>query len=122
MNKKGSILHIVLIVFIILTTTLTLATSLIIHISESQRDINLMMKQKNLEILLLRYYIDSMKNDILLSDDIETNEYEVSYVVDDMGNYSLIETYIDLKQCQYRWIVEITNNTFEVQKLEYMEV
>lgn len=122
MNKKGSILHIVLIVFLILTTTLTLATSLIIHISESQRDINLMMKQKNLEILLLRYYIDSMKNDMLLSDDIETNEYEVSYVVDDMGNYSLIETYIDLKQCQYRWIVEITNNTFEVQKLEYMEV
>lgn len=122
MNKKGSILHIVLIVFLILTTTLTLATSLIIHISESQRDINLMMKQKNLEILLLRYYIDSIKNDMLLSDDIETNEYEVSYVVDDMGNYSLIETYIDLKQCQYRWIVEITNNTFEVQKLEYMEV
>ncbi len=122
MNKKGSILHIVLIVFLILTTTLTLATSLIIHISESQRDINLMMKQKNLEILLLRYYIDSMKNDMLLSDDIETNEYEISYVVDNMGNYSLIETYIDLKQCQYRWIVEITNNTFEVQKLEYMEV
>lgn len=122
MNKKGSILHIVLIVFLVLITTLSLSTSLIVHISNNQRDIDLMMKQKNLEILLLRYYIDSMKNGILLSDDIEINEYEVSYRVDDMGSYSLIETYVDLKQCQYKWIIEITNNTFEVQKLEYMEV
>lgn len=122
MNKKGSILHIVLIVFLVLITTLSLSTSLIVHISNNQRDIDLMMKQKNLEILLLRYYIDSMNNGILLSDDIEINEYEVSYRVDDMGSYSLIETYVDLKQCQYKWIIEITNNTFEVQKLEYMEV
>ena len=87
LNHKGSILQIVLVIFMVLLTILTIALSMISLQMKSYKDIDILMQQKNLEIMLVRYYIENMKDDILISDSIEGNDYSVEYVVDDMGSY-----------------------------------
>ena len=79
------------------------------------------MKQKNLEIMLTRFYIDSMKNDILLSDSIDTDNYSISYTVDDMGNISIITTDVHIDDYQYQYILQIENTSLKVKKIEYLE-
>ena len=71
--------------------------------------------------MLVRYYITTMENDILLGDSIDEEEYSVSYTVDNMGSYSLITTSVNINEYQYQFIVQIENESIEVKKIEYLE-
>jgi len=102
MNRRGSILQIVLIVFMLLTLALSI------------------LKQKNLEIFLVKYYSDTVQNDILLSDDYSFNGNEVISTVDDLGNYYEVTTFVQTKQMQYSFLVWVEVDTGAILKFEYV--
>ena len=121
LNNKGSILQIVLVIFMIALSVISVSCYSILSKSRSYKDIDILIKQKNLEIMLVRYYITTIENDILLGDSIDEEEYSVSYTVDNMGSYSLITTSVNINEYQYQFIVQIENESIEVKKIEYLE-
>ena len=60
MNRRGSILQIVLIVFMLLTLALSITSFYILQSASQLHSISLLLKQKNLEIFLVKYYSDCL--------------------------------------------------------------
>ena len=121
LNNKGSILQIVLIVFMVLTSIMTITVSIISLQMNSIHHIQVLMKQKNLEVILIRYYLEELKSGFLMSDSIEEDDYYVDYTVDDMGSYSYINTEISFDDVQYEFSLEIHHSNFEIKNFEYKE-
>ena len=120
MNRRGSILQIVLIVFMLLTLALSITSFYILQSASQLHSISLLLKQKNLEIFLVKYYSDTVQNDILLSDDYSFNDNEVISTVDDLGNYYEVTTFVQTKQMQYSFLVWVEVNTGAILKFEYV--
>lgn len=120
MNRKGSILQIVLIVFMLLTLALSITSFYILQSARQLHSISLLLKQKNLEIFLVKYYSDTVQNDILLSDDYSFNGNEVISTVDDLGNYYEVTTFVQTKQMQYSFLVWVEVDTGAILKFEYL--
>lgn len=120
MNRRGSILQIVLIVFMLLTLALSITSFYILQSASQLHSISLLLKQKNLEIFLVKYYSDTVQNDILLSDDYSFNGNEVISTVDDLGNYYEVTTFVQTKQMQYSFLVWVEVDTGSILKFEYV--
>ncbi len=120
MNRRGSILQIVLIVFMLLTLALSITSFYILQSASQLHSISLLLKQKNLEIFLVKYYRDTVQNDILLSDDYSFNGNEVISTVDDLGNYYEVTTFVQTKQMQYSFLVWVEVDTGAILKFEYV--
>lgn len=120
MNRRGSILQIVLIVFMLLTLALSITSFYILQSASQLHSISLLLKQKNLEIFLVKYYSDTVQSDILLSDDYSFNGNEVISTVDDLGNYYEITTFVQTKQMQYSFLVWVEVDTGAILKFEYL--
>lgn len=120
MNRRGSILQIVLIVFMLLTLALSITSFYILQSASQLHSISLLLKQKNLEIFLVKYYSDTVQNDILLSDNYSFNDNEVISTVDDLGNYYEVTTFVQTKQMQYSFLVWVEVNTGAILKFEYV--
>lgn len=120
MNRRGSILQIVLIVFMLLTLALSITSFYIFQSASQLHSISLLLKQKNLEIFLVKYYSDTVQNDILLSDDYSFNGNEVISTVDDLGNYYEVTTFVQTKQMQYSFLVWVEVDTGAILKFEYV--
>ena len=120
MNRRGSILQIVLIVFMLLTLALSITSFYILQSASQLHSISLLLKQKKLEIFLVKYYSDTVQNDILLSDDYSFNGNEVISTVDDLGNYYEITTFVQTKQMQYSFLVWVEVDTGAILKFEYV--
>lgn len=120
MNRRGSILQIVLIVFMLLTLALSITSFYILQSASQLHSISLLLKQKNLEIFLVKYYSDTVQNDILLSDNYSFNDNEVISTVDDLGNYYEVTTFVQTKQMQYSFLVWVEVDTGAVLKFEYV--
>lgn len=120
MNRRGSILQIVLIVFMLLTLALSITSFYILQSASQLHSIFLLLKQKNLEIFLVKYYSDTVQNDILLSDDYSFNGNEVISTVDDLGNYYEVTTFVQTKQMQYSFLVWVEVDTGVILKFEYL--
>lgn len=120
MNRRGSILQIVLIVFMLLTLALSITSFYILQSASQLHSISLLLKQKNLEIFLVKYYSDTVQNDILLSDDYSFNDNEVISTVDDLGNYYEVTTFVQKKQMQYSFLVWVEVDTGAILKFEYV--
>lgn len=120
MNRRGSILQIVLIVFMLLTLALSITSFYILQSASQLHSISLLLKQKNLEIFLVKYYSDTVQNDILLSDDYSFNGNEVISTVDDLGNYYEVTTFVQTKQMQYSFLVWVEVDTGAILKFEYL--
>ena len=120
MNRRGSILQIVLIVFMLLTLALSITSFYILQSASQLHSISLLLKQKNLEIFLLKYYSDTVQNDILLSDNYSFNGNEVISTVDDLGNYYEVTTFVQTKQMQYSFLVWVEVDTGAILKFEYV--
>lgn len=121
LNNKGSILQVVLVTFLIMTFSLTIGLFMINQNTYHYHQIDLLMKQKNLEILLTKYYVDTMQNDILLSDDFIDDNYSVSSIIDDLGSYYEITTTLTSDDINYSFLLHIQTETFSVTKFEYLE-
>lgn len=120
MNRRGSILQIVLIVFMLLTLALSITSFYILQSASQFHSISLLLKQKNLEIFLVKYYSDTVQNDILLSDNYSFNGNEVISTVDDLGNYYEVTTFVQTKQMQYSFLVWVEVDTGAILKFEYV--
>lgn len=120
MNRRGSILQIVLIVFMLLTLALSITSFYILQSASQLHSISLLLKQKNLEIFLVKYYSNTVQNDILLSDDYSFNGNEVISTVDDLGNYYEVTTFVQTKQMQYSFLVWVEVDTGAILKFEYV--
>ena len=120
MNRRGSILQIVLIVFMLLTLALSITSFYILQSASQLHSISLLLKQKNLEIFLVKYYSDTVQNDILLSDAYSFNGNEVISTVDDLGNYYEVTTFVQTKQMQYSFLVWVEVDTGAILKFEYV--
>ena len=120
MNRRGSILQIVLIVFMLLTLALSITSFYILQSASQLHSISLLLKQKNLEIFLVKYYSDTVQNDILLSDNYSFNGNEVISTVDDLGNYYEVTTFVQTKQMQYSFLVWVEVDTGSILKFEYV--
>lgn len=120
MNRRGSILQIVLIVFMLLTLALSITSFYILQSASQLHSISLLLKQKNLEIFLVKYYSETVQNDILLSDNYSFNDNEVISTVDDLGNYYEVTTFVQTKQMQYSFLVWVEVDTGAILKFEYV--
>lgn len=120
-NHKGSALQIVLVTFLIMLLSLTICASLLKDHAENYQMIQQLMKQKNLEIMLVHYYKESIADDILFSDSYEDDEYMIESYVDDLSPYYEITTHIQSKDFQYSFAVQIHQETYQVLKFEYLE-
>ena len=119
-DHRGSVLQIVLIVFMMLTLALSITAFSILQSGRNLKSIDMLMKQKNLEIFLVKYYSDSVQNDILLSDDYSFQNYQVETTVDDFGHYYEVITTITMVDYHYQFLTEIEVETGTVLKFEYI--
>ena len=119
-NHRGSVLQIVLIVFMMLTLALSITAFSILQSGRNLKSIDMLMKQKNLEIFLVKYYSDSVQNDILLSDDYSFQNYQVETTVGDFGHYYEVITTITMVDYHYQFLTEIEVETGAVLKFEYI--
>ena len=118
-NNNGSILQIVLVIFLILLHFI-LAISMIVRstimLYGQERILN---QRRMIEIELVTYFKKTMANDPLLSSTIKHEEESIHYTVDNMGNYYLIESHINLKSGSYTLYLEIYVDDLRVRKLKY---
>lgn len=121
LNNKGSILQIILVIFLILISFLNIHIALLKSHSYTLQDIQILMKQKNLEIMLIKYYIDTIENDILFDDSIETDKYSIEYEVEDTDLGYCIYTHVSFAQIKYQFLTEINEQTYQVTKFKYLE-
>ncbi|EFW04324.1 hypothetical protein HMPREF9488_02607 [Coprobacillus cateniformis] len=122
LNNRGSILQIVLVIFLVIIFVITTCLMTMQFNVSNYKLVDLMMKQKNLEINLIAYYVDQMENDILLSDDYEESGYHIYNQIDDLGTVYDITTYVESKEMNYSFFVQISMENFRVLKFEYREV
>lgn len=121
LNNKGSILQIVLTAFIIMTFALTSCLFLIQKQTTLYKSVDCLMKQKNLEIFLVEYYVKQVEDGFLFSDYYEKDGYRIQSYVDDMGSFFEITTRIESKEMDYDFLLQIEKETSDVLKFEYME-
>lgn len=121
-NNRGSILQIVLVVFMTMSFSLSIALFIIRSQVSENHMIDIMMKQKNIEIMLVQYYVSQLENSILVSDFYEDENCEIRYIVDDMGEYQEIDTIVNFDKIEYEFIVWICINDYNILKFEYVEV
>lgn len=122
LNNRGSILQIILVIFLVIIFVITTCLMTMQFNVSNYKLVDLMMKQKNLEINLIAYYVDQMENDILLSDDYEESGYHIYNQIDDLGTVYDITTYVESKEMNYSFFVQISMENFRVLKFEYREV
>lgn len=118
-NNNGSILQIVLIIFMVMILNISL---FITNVSNNSKAIN-QTKEINearlLELTIIRYYKEAILNGILLSDEIKIDDYVINYTVDDMGSYYYIVTKIIKNERMYCFNLEINLKTLTISSFEY---
>lgn len=122
LNNHGSTLQIVLITFLIMSFALTSCLFLMKAKVTNYQQIDILMKQKNLEIFLTEYYVMQMENSILFSDYYEKDNYRIQSYVDDMGSFYEITTRIESSFMNYQFLIQIDVDNYQVLKFEYVEV
>lgn len=121
LNNHGSALQIVLVIFVVMTFALTSCLALIRTMRGNSMKVDHIMKQKNLEIMLVSYYIDQIENDILLSDSYTQDSTRIDYSVDIVSTYYEILSSIEFENCQYQLLIQIDTTNYDVLKIEYKE-
>ena len=64
-------------------------------------------------------YLDRVR---ILSDDYEESGYHIYSHIDDLGSVYDITTYVESKEMNYSFFVQISTENFRVLKFEYREV
>ena len=119
-SKKGNILSIVLVLFLILVNFISIYLNKLTMDIDNYAQIKLLLKEKNLEILLTKYYIDTEYNDILFSDEYENDEVAIEYSVE-INEYEDVETTINFikEDITYKWILSFDSESYIVKRCNY---
>ena len=118
-NNRGTILQVVLVIFIVLILNISLVFNNIIENSRSLERISELDRARLLEITILRYYKETILNDLLFSDEISIDDYFINYTVDDMGSYYYIVTTIKQNDSSYSFNLEINIETLVISSFDY---
>lgn len=107
-KKNGNVLQITLILLLILSLNIFSLCRLTIFNSKSFQNLKQTNEIRLIKTILIAHFKYENLNSILLSNDLEINDYTISYTVDDMGNYYLIKTKVNNTQ----------NNVYETFEIE----
>nr|WP_318001042.1 hypothetical protein [uncultured Faecalibacillus sp.] len=107
-KKNGNVLQITLILLLILSLNIFSLCRLTILNSKSFQYLKQTNEIRLIKTILIAHFKYENLNSILLSNDLEINDYTISYTVDDMGNYYLIKTKVNNTQ----------NNVYETFEIE----
>lgn len=118
-RNRGSILQVVLVIFLILFTSIFSYCTLVTRQYELTRYQRMMNEQRRIEILLRRHWRSTIDQDILLSDTYEIEESIISYTVDDDGRDYLIDYDITTKSYHYTMQVKIDMETLDMHECIY---
>lgn len=118
-RNRGSILQVVLVIFLILFTSIFSYCTLVTRQYELTRYQRMMNEQRRIEILLRRHWRSTIDQDILLSDTYEIEESIISYTVDDDGRDYLIDCDIITKSYHYTMQVKIDMETLDMHECIY---
>ncbi|MFQ6837381.1 MAG: hypothetical protein ACLRSU_07670 [Thomasclavelia spiroformis] len=120
LNKsKGSILQVVLIVFMVLVLNIGVFYLNIIENSRAIKRTKMLNNERLIELSIIRYYKEMILNDILLSNVIEIKNYVIDYTVDDFGNYYYIETRVKKNDDEFGFNLEIELDSLVILSFEY---
>lgn len=118
-NRKGSILQIVLVIFLILTFSLMVTYASIVENSRGIKRIKDTNISRLVEVSLIGHYKQSVYNNSLTSDSIYAADYKINYTVNNLGSYYEINTNIQTKRGTYGFILDIDIQTINVVRFEY---
>lgn len=118
-RNRGSVLQVVLVIFLILFTSIFSYCTLVTRQYELTRYQRMMNEQRRIEILLRRHWRFTIDQDILLSDTYEIEESIISYTVDDDGRDYLIDCDITTKYYHYTMQVKIDMETLDMHECIY---
>lgn len=116
---KGTILQLVLIIFMVLSLNIGVFFTDIIENSKAIERIKKINNERLVELSILRYYKEMIANDILISDIIMVDEYIIEYTVDDLGSYCYIVTTVRNDKQEYSFNLEINIDTLIISAFEY---
>ena len=122
LNKsKGSILQVVLIVFMVLVLNISVFYLNIIENSRAIKRTKRLNNERLIELSIIRYYKEMILNDILLSNVIEIENYVIDYTVDDFGNSYYIETRVKKndEDDEFGFNLEIELDSLVILSFEY---
>ena len=120
MKSRGSVLQVVLVLWSLVIVSLSSILYTNNRHNLLNHNIDILMKQKNLEILLIKYYIETMKNDFLLSDCFSHDTYNIEYYIEDMWSYYIIDTYIEFDGIAYGFTCCINTDDYKLTLFEYL--
>ena len=116
---KGTILQLVLIIFMVLSLNIGVFFTSIIENSKAIERVKKINNERLIELSILRYYKEMIANDILISDIIMVDEYIIEYTVDDLGSYYYIVTTVRNDKQEYSFNLEINIDTLIISAFEY---
>lgn len=117
--NKGTILQIVLIVFLVLILNLNLVLMTIVESARGIERSKRLNDARVLELTILRYYKETILNDNLFSDEINLDNYTIKYTVDDMGSYYYIVTTVIQNNIEYSFELDINLETLIISSFDY---
>ena len=107
-KKNGNLLQITLFLLLILSLNIFSLCRLTIFNSKCFQNLKQTNEIRLIKTILIAHFKYENLNSILLSNELEINDYTISYTVDDMGNYYLIKTKVNNTQ----------NNVYETFEIE----
>ena len=123
MNKfnktQGSILQLVLIIFLVLIVNIGMFFSSIIDNSKAINRVKEINENRLIELTILRYYKEMILNEVLISDIITVQDYIIEYTVDDLGSFYYIVTMVRKKEQEYSFNLKINIETLVISSFEY---
>ena len=123
MNKfnktQGSILQLVLIIFLVLVLNIGVFFSGIINNSKAINRVKEINESRLIELTILRYYKEKILNEVLISDINNIQNYVIEYTVDDLGNFYYILTTVRKKEQEYSFNLKINIETLVISSFEY---
>ena len=119
-KNKGSVLQITLILLLILSINILSVCNITILNSRSYQILKQTDEMRLLKNILIAHYKYDNETSVLLSNYLEIKQYEISYTVDDMGDYYLIETRIKnvLKNENTSFTLELDREKNFIKKVE----
>lgn len=119
-NKQhGSILQLVLIIFLVLVLNVGVFFSGIINNTKAIGRVKEINENRLIELSILRYYKEMILNDILISDIISVQDYTIEYTVDDLGSSYYIVTTVKNGEQEYSFNLNINIETLVITSFEY---
>ena len=119
MRNRGSILQVVLVIFLIFFTSLFSYCTLTTRQYELTRYQRMMNQQRRIEILLRRHWRSTIDQDILLSDTYEIEDSVISYTVDDDGRNYIIDCEVSTPSYNYTMQAKIDMETLDMHVCTY---